>query len=615
MIVLWIGRLRGLLRFDALLSSSALVLMTLIPLIEIAMRPLLGQGVDNAPVLVQHLGLIMAMFGAVAAERHGHLTTLGSGLSNVGGERIQSLVRVFSNSSAAVICGLLALASWRFVVSEMEASHTLAYGIPVWWVQSTLPLGFALLGMRLGGRCFDSLWLRVACGLWLPAFGFAVASELDGSSVALWPMALWLVAVLLTGAPIFAVLGGLALALFWQDGLPLASIALSHYQITVNPSLPALPLFTLAGLIFARTGAAQRLGAVFMALFGGGLTGTVLAAAVLCSFFTAFTGGSGVTILALGGLLLPLLRQAGFPEQRGISLVTSASALGVLIAPSVPLIMYAIIARVPINSMFLAGLVPAAVMVAFLLVFGGYLKRGKAVEEVTSALPIRPKLGLVMTTAWSAKWEILAPLVAIGSLVSGLATPTESAALTAVYAVLTQTLAHRELSWRVLGQSLNDCAQIIGGVMLILGMALGLTNFLVDAGIPNAAIEWVQGVIPNKFVFLLALNVFLFAAGALMEIFAAIVVLVPLLLPVALSYGIDPVHFGIIFLANMEMGFLCPPAGMNIYFASAMFGKPIRYVAASVLPALLAIFLGTLVISWLPILATGLPELLMGMRR
>jgi C4-dicarboxylate transporter DctM subunit len=210
------------------------------------------------------------------------------------------------------------------------------------------------------------------------------------------------------------------------------------------------------------------------------------------------------------------------------------------------------------------------------------------------------------------KWEILAPFMAIGSLVSGLATPTESAALTAAYAILTQSVAHRELSWSTLGKTLSDCAQIIGGVMLILGMALGLTNYLVDAGIPDAAITWAQQVIPNKFVFLLVLCVFLLLAGALMEIFAAIVVLVPLLLPVALSYGIDPVHFGIIFLAAMEMGFLCPPAGMNIYFASAMFGKPVRYVAVAVLPALFAIFLGTLAIAWLPVLATGLPALFLG---
>jgi len=180
--------------------------------------------------------------------------------------------------------------------------------------------------------------------------------------------------------------------------------------------------------------------------------------------------------------------------------------------------------------------------------------------------------------------------------------------------VLTQALVHRELPLRQLARCLSEATQVIGGVMLILGMALGLTNYLVDAGVPDAAITWAQAVLPNKWVFLLALNVFLFAAGALMEIFAAIVVLVPLLLPVALSYGIDPVHFGIIFLANMELGFICPPAGMNIYFASAMFKKPMRFVAASVLPAMLAIFLGTLLISWLPVLATGLPNWLASSR-
>lgn len=586
--------------------------MTLIPLIEILTRPLMGKGIDNAPVLVQHLGLVLAMFGAVAAERNGHLTSLGSSLDNIENRRFHSAVQVFAKGSAALICGILALASWRFVASEMEASNILAYGIPVWWVQATMPLGFLLLGIKLGARFFTSTWLKVTWGILLPACGFFLAGKFDGSAGMIWPAALWLVAILFAGAPIFAVLGGLALALFWQDGLPLASVSLSHYQITVNPSLPALPLFTLAGLIFARTGAAQRLGAVFMALFGGGVTGTVVAVAILCSFFTAFTGGSGVTILALGGLLLPLLRNAGFPEQRGISLVTSASALGVLLAPSVPLIMYAIIARVPINSMFLAGLIPAGVMVTFLLIVGGYLKRGSMINKSLYVQTARFDSKKSLAAIWSAKWEILAPFVAIGSLVSGLATPTESAALTATYAILTQTLAHRELSLRMLGKCLSECAQVIGGVMLILGMAMGLTNFLVDAGIPDAAIEWVQGVMPNKFVFLLALNFFLFAAGALMEIYAAIVVLVPLLLPVALSYGIDPIHFGIIFLASMEMGFLCPPAGMNIYFASAMFGKPIRYVAISVLPALLAIFLGTLAISWLPIIATGLPDLIAG---
>jgi C4-dicarboxylate transporter DctM subunit len=535
------------------------------------------------------------------------LSTLG-GVGSASGGPVRNWALAFANASSAAVCGALALASWRFVATEIETGSQLAYGIPVWWVQATMPLGFALLGIKLGARCATRMAYKTVWGIAWPVVGWWLATGLENTSMALWPVVVWLVAVLLAGAPVFAVLGGLALALFWQDGLPLASVALSHYQITVNPSLPALPLFTLAGLVFARTGAAARIGQLFVAMMGGGVMGTVFATAVLCSFFTAFTGGSGVTILALGGLLLPLLRNAGYPEQRGISLVTSASALGVLLAPSVPLIMYAIIARVPINTMFLAGLLPAVVMVLCLLAFGGYLRR--PLLSVPPVAVSAPSLGKTLSAAWAAKWEIGAPFVAIGSLVSGLATPTESAALTAAYAIATQAWAHGELPWHKLRSCLGESVQIIGGVLVILGMALGLTNFLIDAGIPDKAIEAVQSVIPNQALFLVALTAFLLLAGALMEIYAAIVVLVPLLLPVALSYGIDPVHFGIIFLAAMEMGFLCPPAGMNIYFSSAMFGKSIRYVAVSVLPALFAIFVGTLVIAMWPALSTALPSLM-----
>lgn len=600
--------------WDEALAASALVLMTLVPLVEIAARPFLGRGIENAPVLVQHLGLVLAMFGALAAGRHGHLTTLGSSLDRWGGAGVQSAVRAWARGSSALVCGLLAVASWRFVATEIGAAQELAYGVPLWYLQAAMPLGFALLGLQLGARCAQAWpapgWLASVMGLVLPATGVALGWLHEGALLPLAPALLAVLLALLAGAPIFAVLGGMALALFWSEGLPLASIALSHYQITVNPSLPALPLYTLAGLVLARTGAAQRLGRVFIALFGGGVRGTVVAVALLCSGFTALTGGSGVTILALGGLLLPMLMKAGYPERRGIGLVTSASALGVLLAPSVPLIMYAVIARVPIEQMFLAGVVPALVMVACLLLIGGFLRRNHQAPAATRTP--RPSARAAAAAAWTAKWELAAPLVAIGSLVSGLATPTESAALTAAYAVLTQALAHRELGWRLLGRCLADCAMLIGGVMLILGMALALTNFLVDTGVPDAAATWVQGAIPNPYVFLLVLCLFLFAAAALMEIYAALVVLVPLLLPLAQAYGIHPLHFGIIFLAAMEVGFLCPPAGMNIYFASAMFNKNIRYVAAAVLPAMGAIFLGTLLIALLPVLSTGLPKLLLG---
>lgn len=588
---------------DDALASLALMAMVLIPAIEIALRPLLGRGIDNAPVLVQHLGLVMTMAGALAAERHGHLTTLGSSLAAWGGAAWRRGLHVFANGVSALLCGVLALASGRFVASEIAAPHVLAYGLPTWCLQAAMPVGFALLGAKLGARCADSAPGRLGWALAAPAAGAALGLAFDGQTIPIGVALVLLVAALAAGAPIFACLGGLALLLFWQQGLPLASVALSHYAITVNPSLPALPLFTLAGLVFARTGAAQRLGVLFVTVFGGGVGGTVVATAALCSAFTAFTGGSGVTILALGGLLLPLLLRAGYPERQGIGLVTSASALGVLLAPSVPLIMVAVVARVPILDMFLAGLLPALVMVVCLLLFGGFLQAGRGATTSTS----RPDLRATARAAWAAKWEIAAPAVAIVSLASGLATPTESAAITALYAVLTQAIAHRELDFARLRACLAECAQIIGGVMLILGMALALTNFIVDAGIPDAAVTWVQAAIPNKWLFLLGLCLFLFAAAALMEIYAAIVVLVPLLLPLAQAYGIDPIHFGIIFLAAMEVGFLCPPAGMNIYFASAMFGKSIRFVALSVAPAMAAIFAGTLLIAAFPWLATALP--------
>lgn len=278
---------------DEWLASGALLLMLAVPLLEIVLRPLLGQGVENAPVLVQHFGLVLAMFGALLADRSGHLTSLGGGLAAAENPRLRGLAQHFARASSAVLCGMLAQASWNFVATEMEAPRNLAYGLPGWAIQAAMPLGFLLLGMRIAARMAEPRAGRFMLAIVLPAAGFFFARHFDGSTLPIWPFALWLAAVLACGAPVFAVLGGLALALFWQDGQPLASVPLSHYQITVNPSLPALPLFTLAGLFFARTGAAARLGKLFTALFGTGVTGTAIAAAVLCSFFTALTGGSG----------------------------------------------------------------------------------------------------------------------------------------------------------------------------------------------------------------------------------------------------------------------------------------------------------------------------------
>ena len=604
---------QSLKQWDASLASLALGLMVLIPVIEVLIRPLQGSGIDNAPVLVQHLGLIFSLAGAVYAERTGHITSLGNLWRDIPSPLLRQFARAWVYLGSTLICSVLAQGCYELVLSEIDTGHSIAYGIPTWLFLCAMPFGFVYLGIKLGLRWHDKQlinWAGMLFILWVSQFANAwlIASPLPGA----WLGFLCFIFLAL-GGPIFLVLGALAWVLFAQESIPLASLALSHYQITVNPSLPALPLFTLAGLIFANTQAAIRLSQLFTALFGTGKKGTVLAVACLCSCFTALTGGSGVTILALGGLMLPLLLKVNYPESKSIGLITSASALGVLLAPSVPLIMYAIMARVPINTMFVAGLIPAILMVICLLIFGRFIgiKDFLAKSTVQSLANEQAHANQSMTlksALWKSKWELLAPVIAIGGLVSGLATPTEGAALTVAYALLTQGLIHRELEFKNLQECLRQSAQIIGGILLIMGMALGLTNYLIDVGIPDMAAEWVQSITSNKYIFLLALNVFLFFAGALMEIYAAIIVLVPLLLPLAISYGIDPIHFGIIFLANLEMGFLCPPAGMNIYFASAVFKKSLKEVMQSVLPALLAIFIGTVIISWFPIWVMALPQ-------
>ena len=416
---------------------------------------------------------------------------------------------------------------------------------------------------------------------------------------------LWLglAAVLLAallGAPVFVVLGGAALVLFASADLPIAALPLNHYQLTVNPSLPAIPLFTLAGYLLAEGGAPRRLIRVFKALFGGFRGGAALVAVLLTAFFTSFTGASGVTILALGGLLMPLLVGVHYSERSSIGLITSGCSLGVLLPPSLPLILYAIIARQPIETMFLAALLPAAILTSMLAWFG-IARQPRRVPTPFDAAEARAAL-------WDAKWELAIPLVTFGALMSGLVTPTETAALTALYALVVEVVIYRDLSpTRDLPRVMAECGLLVGGIILILGMALGFTNFLVDAQIPDLATDWVQGTISSPWVFLLALNLLLLLVGAFMDIYSAIVVVTPLMVPIGLAFGIDPVHLGVLFLANMELGFLTPPVGINLFFASYRFGKPIGEVVRAVLPNFAILAAGVLIITYLPALSTWLP--------
>lgn len=587
--------------FEDILLSLALGLMVVVPATEILLRGAFRVGIANAAALVQHLVLVVGMLGAMLAARENRLLAF-SGLQNLLPETASGWASRFAAAVAVAVSACLMLASFGFVESERGGGNVLAYGIPIWLVQAIMPVGFAVIATRLawhssphaGGRLATlALALLLAAPFVLWTTGLAVSLGLG-----------LILGAALLGAPMFIVLGGAALLLFVGDGLPIAAVPLSHYQLTVNPSLPAIPLFTLAGYFLAEGGAPRRLVRLFQALFGPIRGGAALVTVLLTAFFTSFTGASGVTILALGGLLMPLLLGVHYPQRSALGLITSAPALGTLLPPALPLILYAIVARQPIETMFVAGILPALVMTALVLGLG--IAGG---PKNVARPPFDPPE--ILAALREAKWEVALPFLAFFSLMTGWVTPVETAALTAAYAFAIECLVYRDLSLRGdLHRVMTECGLLIGGIVLILGMALGFTNYITDAQVPDRATEWVTANIGSRWVFLLALNVLLLVVGMLMDIFSAIIVVTPLIAPIGAAFGIDPVHLGILFLANMELGFLTPPVGMNLFFASYRFGVPLAEIIRSVLPALAVLGLGVLLITYVPWLSTWLPGVL-----
>ena len=390
----------------------------------------------------------------------------------------------------------------------------------------------------------------------------------------------------------------------------MASIPLNHYRLTVNPTLPTIPLFTLAGYFLAEGGAAKRLLALFEAWFGQLRGGPAIVTVFLCAFFTSFTGASGVTIIALGGLLMPILLSSGYKERNARGLLSGAGSLGLLFPPCLPPILYSIVASsggatsVTIEQMFQGGLLPGLVMMAMTAWWG--IRCGPKQEKRGARFNAQAAWAAV----WDAKWELLIPVVALAFLFGGWATPVEAAAVTAFYAFVVEVFIYRDLRLvKDVPRVMTECGLLVGGVLLIIGVALGFTHFLIDAQVPDQCIEWVTAAVKSKWVFLLLLNLFLLVVGALMEIYAAIVVVVPLLVPIGNAFGIDPIHLGIIFLANLELGFLMPPVGMNLLLASYRFNKPMSEVMRASFPMLMVLLIGVLLITYCPPLTTLVPHL------
>ncbi len=595
------GPVNRLRRLEDSVSIIILAVMVFLPCLAVLVRWVSGTAMAGSNLWVQALNLWIAFTGgALAARTSRHLSLSTSTILKLEG-RPKAIVMGFTSAVGTAVTMLLAYASVQLVLVERSSTVTLFGGVPMWLMQTIMPVGFGAMALRMAWRENDSWKGRVLCmvavGL---AFSLALFPPGERDIVVWGGTALIGVAVAL-GAPLYTAMGGVAMLLFFGSPLPIpiSAVPAETYRIVASPTLPCLPLFTLAGYLLAEGGASTRLVKLFQAWFGWMPGGIATAAVLVCAFFTTFTGASGVTILALGGLLLPVLIAAGYSKEFSVGLLAASGSIGLLFPPSLPVILYGVVSHVPISDLFISGVVPGILLVLLLVAMCVFqalrqgLGRSTFVrQEALEALKI-------------AKWEVLLPVLVLLGIFGGVVTIFEAAAMTAAYALLTEVVIHKDLDVRTdLPRIFVECATLMGGVLIILGVALGFTSYLIDAEIPMLVTRWVEEHVGSRVAFILLLNFFLLIVGCLMDIYSAIMVVVPLIVPIAAVFGIHPAHLGILFLANLELGYLTPPVGMNLFLASYRFEMPLTRVYRVALPFLGSLGLGVLFIAYVPGMTT-----------
>jgi tripartite ATP-independent transporter DctM subunit len=421
-----------------------------------------------------------------------------------------------------------------------------------------------------------------------------------------WLIVLSFLALAMIGTPLFMVFGAAAMFLFVYSGGTAASVAIDVFseKFADSPQLVTIPLFTIAGYIMAEGGTPNRLIALSRAWLGWMPGGLAVVCLCTSAFFTTFTGGSGITIVAIGGLLMPALLKERYPERFSLGLVTAAGSLGIMFPPALPLILYGIVANVLIDKLFLAGFLPGVLTVLALSGYAGYVGVKSKVERV----PFNLKNAL--KTTWHAKWEIGLPIVIVGGLATGKLRVHESSAFTGLYILMVEVLVYRELSIRRdLPRIIRESMTLVGAILAILSTAIGFTAYLIQVQVPARLLEMMQVFITSKTMFLLVLNAFLLIAGMVMEIFGAIFVVVPLIAPIGKHFGVDPYHLAIMFLVNLEIAYLAPPLGLNLIISSFRFGTPVTNVYRAVLPFIAVLTVTLIVTTYIPWLSTYLPSL------
>ena len=580
------------------MTQFVFIALVLLPTIEVITRIFGTTGVVASPVLVQHLTLWIGFLGAVVAARRNKLLALTTEPLFVVNPTI-NWAKFIAKIATIFLVVTLAFGSWELIKVEMAYPVNIAPYLPRWVAQLVMPIGLFLIAVHLVKNGYKKWqnrgFLLVGVILFFQLNHFDYLRE---STVFMWLSILIIILTIYKGAPIFVGMGGLAILFFWQDYTPLSAISAETYRIVVSPTLSTIPLFTLAGYILAESKASERLVRLFRALFGWIPGGTPIVLVLLCGFFTALTGGSGVTILALGGLLFPLLMKEGYSKHFSLGLITVAGSLGLLFPPSLPLIIYGVTAAVSVKAILLAGIIPGFLRLA--MVGGWAVWQGEAQHVKRHQF----NLSNIKESIIETKWEAMIPFLILFGIFGGFTTLVETAAMTVVYVFIIEVFVFKDLKSKDLRRIILDCATLIGGVLIILGVAMGLTSYLVDAQIPFKLLAWVQTFISSKFVFLLMLNIFLLIVGCMMDIFSAIIIVVPLITPLGAYFGIDPVHLAIIFIANLELGFLTPPVGINLFLSAYRFDENMPTIYKSTLPFFMVMLLSVLAITYIPILST-----------
>jgi tripartite ATP-independent transporter DctM subunit len=571
-------------------------------------------------VLTAHLLLVLGLFAGMIATRKGEHLSIGL-FQYIKNEKLKTRLAAAAGLVSAFFVIIFGWCSVSFIRVGLYPMQMVGF-IPDRVFALVMPLGYGVIALRfarqtelsgparilrvlvivLGTFCALPAIFKFIWGLDLPDFAWTITDAFSAVTALLrTPLVLMLVFAALIGTPLFVVIGGIALVLLQSSWGEMDIVANQIYTALTQNSLIAIPLFTLAGFILSESKAGERLVGAFKSLFGWIPGGMIIVTVLLCAFFTSFTGASGVTIIAMGGILLTVL--GGYPEKFAIGLLTASGSIGLLFPPSLAILLVGATTRTNTAHLFLGGFLPGLILVAATIIFG-------ITVSVKVKIPVTPfSFKEAVRGIKQAFLEILLPLFLITGYFIGLFSLVEVSAVAVVYVFIVEVLIHKEITLRDMPAVFIKTIPIVGGILSILALAQALSYYIVDSRVPEFFAEWMQQTVHSKWLFLFLLNLALLATGCLVDIFSAIMIILPLIYPLGAIYGIDPVHLGIIFLVNMEAGYLTPPVGLNLFLASYRFGKPFTVTSRYALPFLLIQLLVVFVVTYLPFLTTTLTKL------